>query len=176
MSQTLASIKLYLCAKELLGMSMPSSNPALGCVDALNYVVRRAFGKPISNDSSTYTLYEILKNSPDFVEVAEKNCVAGDLILSPTGYGSGRVSNGHCGILGLHGILSNESATGLWREKWTLGTWREYYGRQGGFPVKFYRVQDSFSPPPKPVPPAQLTILQKIVALWGQIIKQLKGK
>jgi hypothetical protein len=71
----------------------------------------------------------------------------GALIISPTGYGTGRIT-GHTGFLGKYGkmypgdygIVSNDSNSGLLLELWDLTRWQKYYGKQGGLPVAFFRA------------------------------------
>jgi predicted carbohydrate-binding protein with CBM5 and CBM33 domain len=72
------------------------------------------------------------------VDLPDKGCV----IISPTGYAGpgGILSNGHTGIVGVDGnIMSNDSATGLFTQNYTIESWRKRYVDQGKFPMAFFR-------------------------------------
>lgn len=110
----------------------------LGCADTVNAVYKKAFGKPIGGGASTYWLYDALLKSKDFIKVDMP--LPGDIVISPTGYGNGKLSNGHVGIVGAGGlIMSNDSRNGLFWTNYTIDTWRKRYAGIGGYPVHFFR-------------------------------------
>ena len=129
---------VYTHAKACIGKDMSPVHNEYGCAEAVNNVVKQVLGYPVGGDVSTYRMYEELKKSTRFKMVA--SCLRGDIILSPTGFGSGKLSNGHVGIVSDNErIMSNNSQTSLWDEHWTLEKWKEYYGERGGYPVTFWR-------------------------------------
>jgi len=88
--------------------------------------------------TGTYTLYEFLNTSPRFVKVTTPQ--AGDIILSPTGLGNGKIQ-GHTGIIDSNNrVLSNDSMSGRWSSNYTLLTWNARYKVLGGLPVYYYRI------------------------------------
>lgn len=144
-AQTPNSIKVYLAAKAALDTSLvpPGDDPELGCAITVNKIFERALGSQIGGDTSTNLLYQALvhnSGSLKFLEVSSP--LAGDVIISPTGYGTNpAMSHGHVGIVALYGILSNHSADGFLEERYQLSDWYERYQKEGGYPVKFFRVQ-----------------------------------
>lgn len=142
--QTTSSLGLYNTAKSCMDTSMVSHGVPIefGCASSVNMVHRKAFGVEIGGGASTALLYSALEASSFFEKVIEPK--AGDIIISPTGYSSlpfetNPVPNGHVGIVGNFGIMSNNSYNGLWQEKYTLDTWNARYATSGGYPVLFFR-------------------------------------
>lgn len=134
--QSAAGKKVYTVASHHLGDSL-ALNPVLGCAETVNRIVMIALGKPIGGGASTADMYNCLHDTKRFTQVEKP--LPGDIIISPTGKGSGAVPHGHVGIVAMHGILSNNSETGRLGEDYTLDTWTQHYGHFGGFPVEFYR-------------------------------------
>ncbi len=136
---------LYRTAKSCLGMDASPSDEApdeYGCMESVDNVVKKAFGRFINDTRYTPTLstlegFKILRKSDNFVPVQEP--LPGDIILSPTSLGNGNLRNGHVGIVGFYGIMSNDSATGRFMQNYTLKSWTARYKDQGGFPILFYR-------------------------------------
>jgi len=127
--------KLYKYAYSKLGVDMAPTQDSLGCAESLSYILK---GSGLTNLTGifigTYQLNEWL--SKNLEKVTEP--LPGDIIMSETG--SGRI-RGHCGIVGKHKIMSNNSASFLWDDHWSLAKWKEYYGQYGGLPIRFYRVK-----------------------------------
>lgn len=93
----------------------------------------------------TASLDSELRNNPRYRAVALGQVRPGDIVISPTVGGNGRLSNGHVGILGAvvggeRLIYSNTSEGGLWTQNYTLRGWINRYQGIGGFQVKFYTV------------------------------------
>lgn len=110
-----------------------------GCAEAVNAIVTEALGHPVGGDVSTYRMYKELRSSNKFKLIYTP--IGGDIILSPTGYGNGNITNGHVGIFADgNQIFSNDSASGNFVRNYTLKEWRGRYEKGGGFPVLFYRV------------------------------------
>jgi hypothetical protein len=105
----------------------------------VNEVFRQALGTRVGGGASTKLMYEILEKSDRFIPV--EYSLPGDIVISPTGYGNGNLPNGHVGIVGKYGIMSNNSETGFWELNYTLVGWIKQFRTFGGFPVRFYRVK-----------------------------------
>jgi hypothetical protein len=109
-----------------------------GCAEAVNEVVYKAFGDYAGGDLSTRKMYLSIINNKKFMQV--KVPLRGDIILSPTSYGNGRLANGHTGIMAMNEhILSNDSQSGLFVDNFTLDSWKDRYVKIGGFPILFFR-------------------------------------
>lgn len=131
---------LYLAAKSCLGKDMvedPTIDPALGCASSVNAVFKLAFGKEIGGGASTAALYDILRTDPRF---KFSTYAKGNIIISPTGSSLKGAPHGHVGIIGMYGILSNNSMTGTWQEYYTEQSWDAYYHDKLGFPVLCFQV------------------------------------
>ena len=160
-------LRLFNTALACIGKDMAPQEDDLACMEALNAVFKKAFEQEIGGGLSTYRAYQILRKDKRF----EKTLVplAGDIIISPTGYGNGKLRNGHAGIVGeKEKVMSNTSANGLWQENYTLETWKRRYKTYGGFPMDYFRVVT----PPAPIiaPPVSLTPEQKasiLSVLWA---------
>lgn len=135
------SEKLYNTAKDSLGKDMvddPGVDPSVGCADSVNTVYKLAFGVEIGGGASTAAMYEVLKRDVRFVQVTSGG--PGDIVISPTGTSTKGAPHGHVGICGYHGILSNNSMTGLWSEFYTDLSWHQYYHDRLGFPVLYFKL------------------------------------
>lgn len=130
--------KLYQAAKDNIGVSL-ASNPLLGCAEVVNGVHKQAFGDEIGGGTSTYLLWEALKQRTDFEEVPVYE--VGAIIISPTGTqpANSRLTHGHVGICGHYEIISNNSLTGKVDTYFTYDKWVEFYQTYGGYPVYFFR-------------------------------------
>jgi hypothetical protein len=170
---------IYQTGKKYLGKDIALTQQELGCSEAVNYIFKQAIGKEIGGDYSTYRMYLCLKKDERFEKVASP--AKGDIIISPTGFGKG---NGHVGIMSDgNKIMSNNSYTFLWDEHLDLITWKKFFA---SFPIEFYRYK--YGELPEPVYPPlkepekevkinlekQITILQRVVALYKQIIGLIK--
>ena len=135
------SQKLYLAAKSCLGKDMcvdPTIPPEVSCAVSVNAVYELAFGGPLGGGASTAAMYQVLKTDPRFTPVTSP--AAGDIVISPTGTSTKGSLHGHVGIVGMYGILSNNSMTGHFTEFYTLQSWEQYYVEKLGFPMLFFRV------------------------------------
>lgn len=112
-----------------------------GCAETICNIIDGCFGDfPIEGGTiiSTTVLYKKLKAHPKFEMV--ENYQQGDIIISPTGFGNGRLKNGHVGIVASVGaIMSNDSFSGLFMLNYTIDTWVARYRNIGGFPLYFFR-------------------------------------
>ena len=130
---------LYKEAKNCIGKNMAPIQKSLGCVEALNNIAIKATGNAIGGGYSTYWLYESLKDIKRFKKIDKP--LSGDIVISPTGHGNGKIKNGHTGIVSDDGkIMSNDSVKLLWLENYTLESWTKRFKEKGGFPVEFFRI------------------------------------
>lgn len=141
MDKNINRVKLYLTALESIGKDASPLDEApdeYGCADSVSKVILKAFPGVIKGSVSTAELYKQLSTSKEFVKVSQFKF--GDIIISPTGMGTGGLANGHVGICGEdETIMSNTSATGLWTSNYTIISWVARYRKLGGFPIFFYR-------------------------------------
>ncbi len=111
-----------------------------GCAETVYDILDTAFplsvGFPFT--VSTSQLYRALVSSNKFIKI--ETPLEGDIVISPTGYGNGGLTNGHVGIKGEgEKIMSNSSATGTFEENYTMETWKARYVGLGGYPMEFFR-------------------------------------
>lgn len=134
---TIESTKIYQVAKESLGHKLSPIYTVAGCVEAVNNLSKMAYGYVICDSPSTTVMYKALKADKRYIEVKEP--VYGDIIISPTGYGNGKLEHGHVGIYAKFGIMSNDSPTLKWKLNFTLKSWTSRYVTYGGFPIFYFR-------------------------------------
>lgn len=138
-----ARVRLYEYAVKALGTDASPNDLApdeYGCAETVSNIAHRAFLDFPDEILSTTTLYQKLLKHPKFDGVNAEERLPGDIIISPTGYGkTGKIPNGHVGIISKNGIFSNSSASGRFMENYTLSTWNARYQKQGGYPVLFFR-------------------------------------
>jgi hypothetical protein len=124
-------------ARACLGQVMVKGEPDLACALNVNKIAKIALGEEIGGGASTYLMYGELLRHKRFCRVPEAG--SGQIVISPTGYGDGRIKHGHVGIfLDNHLIASNDSKTGIWSPNYTLTSWINKYQKGGGFPVIFF--------------------------------------
>lgn len=143
LSQKTQGQVLFETAESFIGKDaspLDKAADAYGCAETVNEIHQTAFGKPIGGDVSTTRMYSALINSTRFYPVGSP--MPGDIVISPTGYGNGKMKNGHVGIVGTRNrIMSNSSASGTWEYNYTIDSWTERYGVTGGFPVALFRIK-----------------------------------
>ncbi len=134
-------VKLYEVALSFLGTDaspLDEADDEVGCADSVSKVVLKAFPGCIPGSLSTAEIFKQLSTSKAFSKVSQYRF--GDIIISPTGMGSGGLKNGHVGIVGEGDeIMSNASVNGLWSQNYTVTTWVNRYRKLGGFPIYFFR-------------------------------------
>ena len=117
-----------------------------GCAEAVSKVLSLAgISDGAGGIPGTATLYAWLSASPLFERIDAPQ--EGAIIISPTGMGNGTVE-GHTGIIGVFGkqypgdwgICSNDSASGLFLERWSYKRWLAYYHGTGGLPVVIFKA------------------------------------
>lgn len=107
------------------------------CANSVSTLLAKA-GYSIGSYWLTTDMYRVLTNHSSWRKVdAPKR---GDIVISPTGWGNGKLANGHVGFVSDNGkIMSNTSADGKFRENYTLESWRARYVGIGGFPMVYFR-------------------------------------
>lgn len=134
------SERLYITAVSFIGKDASPNDRAddeYGCADSVNCVYKATFGYEIGGGTSTYLMYQVLKNSPKFTKVTSWE--RGDIIISPSRYGNGKIV-GHVGIMSDNNkIMSNTSSDGIWRENFTILSWIRRYRDIGELPIMFFR-------------------------------------
>lgn len=136
---------LYNVAKANLGQKLTIDNASddygiLGCAETLNNLALRAWGHQIGGGFSTFALWQFLKDSSKFQPVTSATSLPGDIVISPTGsIANATLKNGHCGVVGMYGILSNNSEDGTVQENYSIPSWLRYYTDYGGLPTLFFR-------------------------------------
>lgn len=134
------SQSIYDMAKSCLGKDLcGNTNIAYGCAETVNSIVEAATGQTIGGGASTYLMYQCLIMQPARFQNVQSP-IAGDIIISPSGYSTKGVANGHVGIVGKFGVLSNNSTTGLLQEEYTLESWSDFFGVKEGFPIYYFHV------------------------------------
>lgn len=128
---------LYLLAKASLGKDIALTQHELGCAEALSWLLTHVHTPafPPKGFLSTADLYQWLLKHSKKVDTPKP----GDIIISPTGTSSIPGTHGHCGVVGYHGIMSNNSMNGLWEMTYTDASWHDYYHTRLGFPVFFFK-------------------------------------
>ena len=133
---------IYNEALRCLGRDISPKENEFACAESVNSVVMFALGTPVGGGTSTALMYQALQNKKRFKKVDEP--LRGDIVISPTGYSRFRkppFRNGHVGIVSdSDKIMSNDSATSLWKQNYTLTTWKARYQTKGGYPMDFFRV------------------------------------
>lgn len=143
-------VAVYEIAKESLGKHIaenPSIAPDVNCANSVSYVFVSAKVENFSSAgfAGTDLLYAWAKENLEQIANPEAGC----LVISPTGTSSIGTLHGHTGICGQPGlmgngrtgVMSNDSDTGLFMEKYSIETWHQLFGEALGFPVYYFRVK-----------------------------------
>jgi hypothetical protein len=141
-TQTANGIKIYEMAKSLLNTDASPKDVApdyLGCAETVNEIVRRATGQPVGGGVSTHEMCKVLMNTPSrWKQVL--NPLPGDIIISPSWWVQGaKLKHGHVGVVGYHGVISNNSENGLLGMTHSIRAWIAYYTEFGGLPTFYFR-------------------------------------
>lgn len=141
---------IYQKAAQSLGRHMTLNEAVpheLGCAEAVSAVMALAgISTGPKGIAGTSSLEDWVIKSGLFVQISMPE--EGALLISATGKGNGSVT-GHTGFFGRYdqmypgdwGIMSNESASGLFKEQWSWARWQAYYGRTGGLPCNIYKAR-----------------------------------
>lgn len=132
--------KLYDEAVEWIGKEASPKDfvsDSVACAESFCNVISNVIDFPMI--VGTATLFESLKKDKRLEITTDLK--AGNVIISPTGYGNGLIQ-GHVGIL-LEGgkIASNSSENGLWIQNYDVDSWVKRYRVKGGFPVVIFELK-----------------------------------
>lgn len=138
--------KIYDKAKSCIGqdISLDQTIPNdVQCAEAVSYILKACqYDIPRKGIAGTGTLYAWLHNNPLFKETRDFNQMEipkyGSIIISPAGTSKIGYPHGHTGIVAKYGVLSNDSDTGLFLEKYTLKTWMQFFGEVRGLETYFF--------------------------------------
>lgn len=134
-----ASISLADIAEQFIGVDASPNDIApdeLGCAESVSSIVNVML-EDFKIEPATWLLKDQLDVDPRFERVMDAQ--RGDIIMSPTFSGNGKVI-GHTGIFSSpEEIMSNVSASGTWEHSHTLQKWVDYYRGQGALKIYFYR-------------------------------------
>lgn len=143
-------LTIYATALSFLGKDASPNDVApdeYGCAETVYDILRAALGfnVGISFTVSTNSLYNELKASKAYIQTDQP--LEGDIWISPTGFGSGALPNGHVAIVGRVDnnsadntqLMSNDSATGNFMQNYTVSTWKKRYVDLGGYPCFIFR-------------------------------------
>ena len=112
-------------------------NDDLGCAESVSCIIAKVTQFPIITGTSSLNAY--LARDPRF-QNRNDDFAPGTVIVSPTGSGQAKI-RGHVGIFGENEtIMSASSIDGLWKQNFTLQTWRRYYEEAGGLETFYYTL------------------------------------
>lgn len=112
----------------------------MACVANLQVVYFKTTGSYIGQGAALYStraLKDWMLKDKRFTRVDTH--LPGDVLVYSTGEGNGKISNGHCFVVGKKDWMSNNSFTGLWDANFTEAKARDYYEKKGGFTPYFFR-------------------------------------
>lgn len=134
--------KLYDTAVACIGIDMSPADIApdsLACAESLNGVYFKAFGEHLGTSAaltSTKALYESMLKDVRLKQIYTPDL--GSIVISPTGYSTKHASHGHTGVAGKFDIMSNDSASGLWRDNYEKSAWVNVFEKTLGFPTYYF--------------------------------------
>lgn len=136
-------LMLFATAIRYLGTDASPNDVApdeLACAETVYDILAKAFPLNVGFPFlvSTSKLYDALRTSPKYMKMDQP--LEGDIVISPTGYGNGNLSNGHVGIKGEGDrIMSNSSDSGKFEENYSMEGWKMRYVNKGGYPMLYFR-------------------------------------
>ncbi len=119
----------------------------LACVWAVRRLAHAALDRWITRSDGTAVFYPELRGCMG-ASLPEDQVPAGGIVISPTKTRRNSTRNvGHVGLLGPPAanaddrlIYSNSSAQALWKQNFTLASWRRRYVEQKGLEMHFYKL------------------------------------
>lgn len=109
----------------------------VACVSSLSHVIAGVI--PFPHLVGTPALFTYLQKSPQWK--ATLDLTPGNVVVSVTGTGNGKIPNGHCGILlENERIASNSSPSGLWENNFSVTSWVKRYRTTGGMQVFIFEA------------------------------------
>lgn len=114
----------------------------LGCSESTCSIIKHSIARDFPLELATWILHRLLKKDKRFKQTTA--LLEGNIILSPSFSGNGKI-RGHVGIIGENGIIySSESKTGLWKTNYNIATWVSRYRRLGGMPIYVFEPVGDF--------------------------------
>lgn len=110
----------------------------LACAWAVNKVVHDATGRSVDSDGgvSTIRMLDALRSGRGTPVLADQPVAAGAIVISPTQ----GTTHGHVGIVGDGELIySNSSALAMWKQNFTIASWKQQYEAKG-LEVLFFTV------------------------------------
>ena len=127
----------YNVCKESLGQTLVEKDKAeLGCVNAISFLRKKAFGNAEPQFEGTWTFMRELESNGNYKEISTPEI--GAIILCATGTGNGKLPHGHTGTCGKFGIMSNDSDTGKWMQNYSYEAWKNHFEVVGGFKTRYF--------------------------------------
>lgn len=146
------SQELYQAAKNSLGkhMTLNDNIPAeVGCAEAVSAIFKLVdVSDGPEGIAGTTALGQWMASNPRFERITELE--EGAIVVFETGTGNGSIE-GHvfiCAAFNLAfpndwGLMSNDSASGLFLERWNWTRANAYYHLTGGLPINIFRLVDN---------------------------------
>lgn len=129
--------RLLEAAKIWLGKdASPKDNAPddLACAESVSTIIRSSIAPDFPICLSTADLKKQLSADKRFKVTLDIK--PGNILVSPTGSGNGKIPNGHTGVfLTSDRIASNDSRTGKWEDNYSLASWIARYRTKGGYPL-----------------------------------------
>lgn len=118
-------------------------NDDVACAETVDTIYKTAFGEYMNGNTitiSTMKMLDVLRSQPHkFAQIFKPQ--KGAILLYPSGYGNGNLSNGHVFICGDNDLLySNTSANGKFEQNYTTATARYRYEKIGGYPRYYFML------------------------------------
>lgn len=140
--------RLYELAKSKLGTDFTSDIAVadeFSCAFALSSIWKE-LDSTLPIITSTREMYEFMKHDKRFEEVPQpiEKIEEGLIVIAPTGMNSKPdvMPNGHCFIAGENEVyMSNDSASGLWKQNYTRESARTRYVKKGGYPLFVFKIK-----------------------------------
>jgi hypothetical protein len=136
--------KIFASALYFLGTDSSPKDEApdeYGCADSVSQIIKAVYDD-FKGSVSTAQLYNNLLKDKRFIKV--KDFQPGDIIISPTGINkvfNNDIKNGHIGIIAENeNIFSNNSASGLFIQNFTIESWVKRYRINGGYRIYSFRA------------------------------------
>lgn len=137
--------KLLEVAKTYVGQDaspFDAADDELGCAESVSTIIRKGIFRDFPIELATWLLLPLLRRDKRFK--ATLGLTPGNIILSPTGYGNGRI-RGHVGIISDNSmIMSSNSLNGLWEENYTVSEWVARYRTLGELPIYVFEPLGEF--------------------------------
>lgn len=128
--------QLYNIAMALKGryLTLDDTVPkTLNCAETISYLLKEAgYNMPPAGYPGTASIEPWLERHFQEIDTPELFCIVNAVTEGPL--------HGHIAINGHDAMLSNDSQNGTLESYWTLSAFQEFYGKQKGLAIKYFRV------------------------------------